>query len=305
LVLAVCTNLCTNPIPGKPIFLMISTGAIGVNSPPLTGPLANRFREPERELDMRTRLQPADRESLQVLQNRTVPQGIASPGQPFRLIQVPIWPALRLKWVMGSTEIHRFNQRRALEISAETRNLDLYRTAALIQPELARISLPPGYDIRLGQSFEEMRQNRREIIFALFLGLTLIYMIMAALFESLITPLVIMCSVPLALVGIALALWITGYAVSIAVYVGALALAGIVVNNAIVMVDHINQLRAAGLAYHRAVLKGAQDRLRPILITSATPSSGCCPWPWNDMKGRNCGAPWPGLSLADSLVPLS
>jgi HAE1 family hydrophobic/amphiphilic exporter-1 len=257
----------------------------------LTGPLANRFREQEREIDIRTRLKPADRESLQVLQNLSVPQMIGAPQQPSQLVQVPLWPAIRPKWVMGSTEIHRFNQRRALEISAETRDLDLYRAAALIQPELMRLSLPPGYNIRLSESFEEMRQNRQEIFFALFLGLTLIYMIMAALFESLITPLVIMCSVPLALAGIALTLWITGYAVSVAVYVGALALAGIVVNNGIVMVDHINQLRAAGLGYHRAVLQGAQDRLRPILITSATAILGLLPMALERHEGAQLWSP--------------
>ena len=269
------------------LWLTVSEVAHGIRAA-LTGPLANRFREAEREIDVRTRLLPDDRKSLQVLQEIMIPRWT---GPPPRLLQVPIGPALRLFPVMGATEIHRFNQRRALEISAETRDLDLYRAAALIQPELTRLPLPAGYEVRLGQSFEEMRESRREIFFALFLGLTLIYLIMAALFESLRTPLVIMCSVPLALAGIALALWGTGYAVSLAVYVGALALAGIVVNNAIVLVDHINKLRTAGLGYYRAVLQGAQDRLRPILITSATAILGLLPMALERHEGTQLWSP--------------
>lgn len=255
----------------------------------LTGPLASRFREPEREVEMRTRLAAGDRDTVQVLQQLTVPKW--TDGKPPHPVQVPLWPAVQLRRVMGSTEIHRFNQRRALELSAETKDLDLYRAAALIQTELNRIPCPPGYEVRLGYSFAELEASRREIFFALVLALTLIYMIMAALFESFSTPFIVMCAVPLAGVGIAVTLWLTGYAVSVAVYVGALALAGIVVNNAIVLVDHINQLRDRGLEYWRAVLQGAQDRLRPILITSATAILGLLPLALERQEGASLWSP--------------
>lgn len=254
----------------------------------ITGPLANRFREAEREVDLRTRLQPQDRGSLRVLQQLTVPRFT---GSPPHLIQVPIWPAIRVRSTMGSTEIHRFNQRRGLEISAETQNLDLYTAANLLQPELDRIPRPQGYEIKLGRSFAEMQESRREIIFALALGLSLIYMIMAALFESFRTPLIILCSAPLAVVGVAVALFLNRFAVSVAVYVGVLALAGIVVNNAIVLVDHINQLRRRGLGYYQAVLRGSQDRLRPILITSATAILGLLPMALERHEGAQLWSP--------------
>jgi len=255
----------------------------------LTGPLAHRFREPEREVEMRTRLAPEDRDTVQVLQQLTVPKWVD--GRQAHPVQVPLWPAVQLRRVMGSTEIHRFNQRRGLELSAETKDLDLFRTAVLIQAELDRIPAPPGYEVRLGQSFAELEASRREIFFALILALTLIYMIMAALFESFRTPFIVMCAVPLAGVGIAATLWLTGYAVSVAVYVGALALAGIVVNNAIVLVDHINQLRDRGLEYWRAVLQGTQDRLRPILITSATAILGLLPLALERQEGASLWSP--------------
>jgi HAE1 family hydrophobic/amphiphilic exporter-1 len=254
----------------------------------LTGPLANRFREPGREVELRTRLQPQDRESLQVLQQLTVPRLMDSPR---RWAQVPICPAIRVRRALGATEIHRFNQVRGLELSAETQNLDLYRAAAAILPQLDAVSRPAGYEIRLGQSFEEMQESRREVFFALVLGLVLIYMIMAALFESFRTPLIVMCSAPLAVVGVAAALWLNGYPISVAVYVGALALAGIVVNNAIVLVDHINQLRIRGLGYWRAVLQGSRDRLRPILITSATAILGLLPMALERHEGAQLWSP--------------
>jgi HAE1 family hydrophobic/amphiphilic exporter-1 len=254
----------------------------------ITGPLASRLREPQREVELRTRLPAQDRGSLRVLQQLTVPQ---LGGFPLHVTQVPIWPAISLRQTMGSTEIHRINQRRALEISAETRDLDLYRAAALVQGVIDRLSPPPGYEIRLGYSFEELKEARREIFFAVILGLTLIYMIMAALFESFLTPLVILFSVPMAAVGMVMALWLTGYAISVAVYVGALALAGIVVNNAIVLVDHINRLRRRGQGYYQALLRGSQDRLRPILITSATAILGLLPMGLERREGAQLWSP--------------
>jgi HAE1 family hydrophobic/amphiphilic exporter-1 len=255
----------------------------------MTGPLATPLREEGREVQLRTRLPSQDRFSLRVLQQLMVPRAIASP--PY-LVQVPIWPAIQVRRSMERFEIHRLNQRRALELTAEARDLDLFTAATRVQSLLQKTPTPPGYDLRLGQSFEELQETRREIFFALALALVLIYMIMAALFESFRTPLVIMCSVPLALVGTVAALWLAGYAVSTAVYVGALALAGIVVSNAIVLVDHINQLRNHhGHFFLRAVIIGTQDRLRPILITSATAILGLLPLALERQEGYQLWSP--------------
>ena len=254
----------------------------------MTGPLAAPLREEGREVQLRTRLPSADRASLRVLQQLTIPRTIASP--PHR-IQVPIWPAIQVRRSMENFDIQRLNQRRAVELTSEARDLDLYSVATRVQSVIQNLSSPPGYDIRLGQSFEEMQETRREIFFALGLALLLIYMVMAALFESFRTPLVIMCSVPLALVGVVAALWLSGFAVSTAVYVGALALAGIVVSNAIVLVDHINQLRGQGYAFLRAAIKGTQDRLRPILITSVTAILGLLPLALERQEGYQLWSP--------------
>jgi HAE1 family hydrophobic/amphiphilic exporter-1 len=254
----------------------------------MTGPLATPLREEGREVQLRTRLPSQDRSSLRVLQQLTIPRATALP--PHRVL-VPIWPAIQVRRSMENFEIHRLNQRRVLELTAEARDLDLYSVANRIQSVVQNISTPPGYDIRLGQSFEEMQETRREIFFALALALLFIYMVMAALFESFRTPLVIMCSVPLALAGVVVALWLSGFAVSTAVYVGALALAGIVVSNAIVLVDHINQLRGQRHSFLRAVIRGTQDRLRPILITSVSAILGLLPLALERQEGYQLWSP--------------
>jgi len=261
--------------------------AYGIRSA-ITGPLASPLREEGREVQMRTRLRPQDRANLRVLQQLMIPKVTTSPPG---FIQVPIWPAIHVRRTMERFEIHRFNQRRGLELTAEARDLDVFSAATLTQSVIREIPLPSGYDMRLGYRFEELKESRREIFFALALALILIYMIMAALFESFRTPLVIMCSVPLALVGTVAALWISGYAISTAVYVGALALAGIAVSNAIVLVDHINQLRGQGRSFWGAVVRGTQDRLRPILITSATAILGLLPLALEHQEGYQLWSP--------------
>jgi len=161
----------------------------------------------------------------------------------------------------------------------------------LVQPVLTSIPHSPGYEIRFGQNIKELGENRREIISALILALLLVYMIMAALFESFRAPLVILSAVPFAAVGVVSTLLMVGYAINLAVYVGILVLLGIVLNNAIVLVDHINQLRTQGLNLLRAVVQGTQDRLRPILITSATAVLGLLPMALERQAGSQLWSP--------------
>jgi len=112
---------------------------------------------------------------------------------------------------------------------------------------------------------------------ALILAIILVYMVMACQFESLIHPLIVMAELPLAFIGVGLALLITGQNLSLPSFMGIIILSGIVVNNAIVLIDYINQLRARGIEKCQAIIKGGTDRLRPILITSLTTVFGMLP----------------------------
>ena len=254
----------------------------------VTGPLANSLRESEKEMSIRTRLPEAEKDNYRLLSELTIPRW--SPDRS-RRVAVPIWPALKTRSQLGAMEIHRLDRQQALELTAEVQGLDLYRTMQLMQPVLASLTRPPGYELRFGQNLKELTENRREILSALILGLLLVYMIMAALFESFRAPLVILSAVPFAAVGVVAILLMVGYAINLAVYVGLLVLLGIVLNNAIVLVDHINQLRAQGLHLVRAVIQGTQDRLRPILITSGTAVLGLLPMALERQEGSQLWSP--------------
>ena len=254
----------------------------------VTGPLANSFREQDKELNIRTRLPDSEKDSFQMLYGLTVPKWNSSQS---REVQIPIWPAVKARIQLGATAIHRLDRVQAIELTAEVQGMDLYRTAQMVQPVLDSITRSPGYDIRFGQNIKELEENRREVITALILALLLVYMIMAALFESFRAPLVILSSVPFTAVGVISVLLVVGYAINLAVYVGILVLLGIVLNNAIVLVDHINQLRAHGLNLVRAVIQGTQDRLRPILITSSTAILGLLPMALERQEGSQLWSP--------------
>ena len=122
-----------------------------------------------------------------------------------------------------------------------------------------------------------MEASFASLQFALILALIMVYLVMASLFESLLHPFVIMFTVPLAGVGAIFGLWITGTGVSVVVFIGLILLVGIVVNNAIVLIDRVNNLRAAGLSKHDAIVTGANQRLRPILMTTLTTILGLLP----------------------------
>jgi len=141
-----------------------------------------------------------------------------------------------------------------------------------------------------GQS-EEMQESFNSMQFALILAIFLVYLVMASQFESLIHPFVILFTIPLALVGAVLALFITGTTVSIVALIGVIMLAGIVVNNAIVLVDLINQLRAQGAERTDAIMEAGRARLRPILMTSLTTALGLLPMAMGIGEGSEVRTP--------------
>jgi HAE1 family hydrophobic/amphiphilic exporter-1 len=142
---------------------------------------------------------------------------------------------------------------------------------------VGRTPLPEGITALVSGQSEEMQDSFESMQFALLLAVFLVYLVMASQFESLIHPFVILFTIPLALVGAVLALFITGTTLNIVAFIGIIMLAGIVVNNAIVLVDLINQLRAQGYERHAAIVEAGQARLRPILMTSLTTALGLLP----------------------------
>jgi HAE1 family hydrophobic/amphiphilic exporter-1 len=151
--------------------------------------------------------------------------------------------------------------------------------------------LPTGYFIEYGGQYEDMQDAFRTMILVFLMATLLVYMIMSSQFESFLHPFVIMFTIPLALIGVVLALLITGNTLSLISLIGFIILAGIAVNNGIVMIDYINQLKKRGLDKKEAILEGCTVRLRPVLITALTTIMGMVPMAISSSAGSEMRSP--------------
>jgi len=179
--------------------------------------------------------------------------------------------------VQGPAEIRRIGNTRAVVVTAQGEGLALGGLAEAIDRELDGLAHPDDVQVELGGQKRDMDAAQRSMRFALLLAVFLVYVVMASQFESLLQPLVILVSVPLAGVGVVYVLEALDVTLSVVVFIGLIMLAGIVVNNAIVLIDRINQRRAAGVELEAAILEAGRARLRPILMTTATTVLGLLP----------------------------
>jgi HAE1 family hydrophobic/amphiphilic exporter-1 len=227
-----------------------------------------RLAEGERRVDVSVRLHPDDRSSLGDLAALNV--------------NPRLWPVVRLDSVAtleegeGPSEVRRIDQERAVVVSAGLSGFDLAGASAAVEARLAQEDLP-GVTWEVAGQKRELARGVRSLVFAFALALFLVYVIMASTFESLVDPLVILVSVPLAAVGVAFGLWATNTPVGVTAGIGIIVLAGVVVANAIVLVDAIQRLRAEGRPLDAAVQEAAAQRLRPILITALNSVIGLIP----------------------------
>ncbi|MGB5344547.1 MAG: efflux RND transporter permease subunit [Woeseia sp.] len=191
----------------------------------------------------------------------------------------------------GPAEIRRVAQERVAIVSANLAYGDLGAAAAEARAIMNRIATPPGLVTSVSGQNEEMEESFTSMKFALALAVFLVYLVMASQFESLVHPLVIMFTIPLALVGAVLALLATGTTLNVVAFIGVIMLAGIVVNNAIVLVDLINQLRQQGMERLEAIREAGRTRLRPILMTTLTTALGLFPMALGFGEGAEIRAP--------------
>ncbi len=192
----------------------------------------------------------------------------------------------------GPTVIERKDQQRTITVRANIAGRDLGSVAAEVQADLEQIPRPLGYDLLLAGDFEEQRKATRELMISMGLALMLVYMVLACQYESLRDPLVVMFSVPLAAIGVLVTLFITDTTLNVQSYIGCIMLGGIVVNNAILLVDQAGQLRTrAGMSTREAVAEAGRRRLRPILMTSLTTILGLIPLALGIGEGADAQAP--------------
>ena len=244
----------------------------------MRGDRATEFVDFDRKIDIVVRLPDDLRFSVTTLQTLQV-QG------------VPLRELVAVREAVGPAEVRREDQGRVIVVYADVISGGLDRAISAIQSEL--VGLPPPFEVRIdvGGENEEMRRSFRDLAFAFGLALVLVYMILAAQFESFTHPFTILMAVPLALVGAVMALILTGEGLNTMSLIGVVILVGIVVNDAIVKVDFINQARAQGAALREAILEAGRVRLRPIVMTTVTTVLGLSPMALGIGRGADLRAP--------------
>ena len=235
------------------------------------GTTAGVFREGGEEYDINVRLQESDRMSTLDLDN--IPVRTAS-GET-----VPVSTVINQRSARGPVSVNRINGQRVTYISANLEgNSTLGEAVEAVRSELSSMSLPAGFSIVYGGEYEEQQEAQTDYLISIFMAFILIYMVMAAQFERFLDPLIVMFSVPVAIVGVIPIMLLTGTTFNMQSIMGLIMLIGIVVNNAIVLVDYINLMRRdKNLSVFEAVVQSGKLRLRPILMTSLTTVLGLLP----------------------------
>jgi HAE1 family hydrophobic/amphiphilic exporter-1 len=236
----------------------------------IQGNVATTFRKLDRQIDIRVRLEEEDRYGLDDLKRLIVnPRG-----------EFPIQLSAVADFIVkeGANEVRHIDQQRGTVIYTNVAGIDLAEASRQIQAALRDFDFPSGFSFDISGQQEEMENSTSSMLFALGLALFLVYIVMASQFESLLHPFIILFTVPLAMIGVLLTLYAGGWTLNILVFIGLIMLAGIVVNNAIVLVDYINTLqRRDGIGKMDAIQKACLIRFRPILMTTLTTVLGMLP----------------------------
>jgi len=233
------------------------------------GNVATRYSFRDRKIDVLVRVQESERSSVNDIRRLIVnPTG----AKPIELGSVADVIA-----TTGPSEIHRSDQRRVAIVSANLRDIDLGAAMAEVQSMVAKNPLGTDVGMHIGGQGQELGESIRSLLFAFALAVFLVYLVMASQFESLLHPFVILFTIPLALVGAVAALLLARSPVSVVVFIGLILLVGLVVKNAIILIDKVNQLREEGVAKREALVEGARSRLRPIMMTTLCAVFGFLP----------------------------
>ncbi len=233
------------------------------------GELATRYTWRDKKIDVLVRSVDTDRASIEDIRRLIVNPAAERPVTLDAVADIVV--------AEGPAEIRRVAQSRVAIISANIDYGDLGSAAAVARSIIDSTPMPSGISALVTGQNEEMQESFTSLQFALILAVFLVYLVMASQFESLVHPFVILFTIPLALVGAVLALFLTGTTINVIAFIGVIMLAGIVVNNAIVLVDLINQLRAGGMEKIAAIREAGRARLRPILMTTLTTVLGLLP----------------------------
>jgi len=235
----------------------------------MKGYVASQLKEKGQEIDIRVRMREVDRGDFNKLARLRIH---AQDGET-----VPLFTVARFRKGKGPSEVKRLDQERTILISANIYRRALKDVTRDIIRAIKKLDIPENFKIKLAGESEEMGESFKSLRFALIFSILLVYMIMAAQFESFWQPFIIMVTVPLSVIGVLAALFITGTSVNVVALLGIIMLGGIVVNNGIVLIDYLNFLRSKGKSVREATIEASKLRLRPILMTALTTILGLFP----------------------------
>jgi HAE1 family hydrophobic/amphiphilic exporter-1 len=249
----------------------------------IAGSVASKYNLQDRQVDILVRADESARNSADAIRQLTVNSQQAR--------SLPLSSVASITESIGPNEINRIDQSRVAIISASLAYGDLSEAAAKAEDLVKALYLPFNIKAKVAGQNEEMESSFSSLMMALALAVFLVYLVMASQFESLLNPFIILFSIPLAVLGSVLGLYVTGTNISVIVLIGVIMLTGIVVNNAIVLVDRINQLRHKGVDKLVAIMEASRSRFRPIIMTSLTTILGLAPLAFSSGEGAELRAP--------------
>ena len=249
----------------------------------MEGEVATKFHDADQDVDILVRLREEDRKDVPNLEKILIHTSLNT--------DIPLKEVASITLAESLPQIQRRDLERVSVISANISGIKPNECQEKIITAIDKINLSSDHFMTISNEQEEMNRSFRNLMFALALSVLLVYMLLASLFESFLYPFIIMFAVPLAGVGVILILFLTGSSISLGVYIGGIMLAGIVVNNSIILVDYTNTLRKKGLSQKEAIMEGGRTRLRPILMTALTTILGLLPLAIGIGKGAEIRVP--------------
>lgn len=247
------------------------------------GRVATQYSLEDRKVDVLVRTKDSQRDNINDVRAIVVNPDSSQP--------IPLGAVADVYMSVGPSEITRIGQQRVALISANLAKGKLDEAVSLVNKVLNDTQLPLSMDATVTGQSEDMQDSFRSLQFALALAIFMVYLVMASQFESLLHPLLILFAVPLAGAGSVYGLWLTNTPLNVVVFIGLIMLCGIVVNNAIVLVDRINQLRANGMEKNAAIIDAGKTRLRPIVMTTLTTILGLMPMAFGLGEGAEIRTP--------------
>jgi HAE1 family hydrophobic/amphiphilic exporter-1 len=215
--------------------------------------------------------------------------------------QIPLSAIADIVESLGPLEIQRQSQQRYVKTTADLNGVSLGEATKTAQEIIDHTEIPDGISVEIGGQVNDQKSSFSSLFLIFFLGIALVYMVMAAQFESMKDPFIILFAIPFTLVGVILAFFVTGITLSVTTFIGLIMLVGIVVNNGIVLVDYTNMLRKRNYPLRDAVMEAGRSRLRPVLMTSLTTILGMLPMAVSNGMGREMYAPL-GITIIGGLL---